>query len=272
MSHNVSMRHILSGDRLITTDTAQLNDVHAFIARARQAATPQDLNDVMQSITREMGFDHFTLAHHLNLNAAERSDSTMTRHVALSDYPQTWMERSFDGRFSQNPVRRCSYRTSLGFAWDRIGDFIKLSQEDRNIVAAWAEIGIGDGYTVGTHLPGEASGSCSFTMRTGRQVPRGSLAMAHLIGSFAFQAGREMVSRHGNKQPDQPQLTTRQLECIILVARGKTDWEIARVLGISEETVKQHLKDARARYDVSKRVQVVLRVVRDGLVSLNDLL
>ena len=69
-----------------------------------------------------------------------------------------------------------------------------------------------------------------------------------------------------------PRLSQRQLECIVLVARGKSDWEIGKILGISEETVKWHLKDARARYDVSKRVQLVTRTLFDGQVALTELL
>ena len=46
----------------------------------------------------------------------------------------------------------------------------------------------------------------------------------------------------------------------------------AKILGISEETVKRHLKDAREHYDVPKRVQLVIRAVFDGQIALSDLL
>jgi len=58
----------------------------------------------------------------------------------------------------------------------------------------------------------------------------------------------------------------------VLVARGKTDWEIGTILGISQETVKRHIADARARYDVTKRTQIVLRALYDGLVPLSEML
>lgn len=250
----------------------QLHDIYGFIDRARKAGNPAELNNVMQAITREMGFDNFVLAHYIHLKP-DRRTGAMQDYIALSDYTSSWMDLVFEGKFSHNPVRRCSYATNLGFAWERVDRFIPITQADRDTMTSWKGLGVGDGYTVGTHLPGEPSGSCSFTMRPGRTIPHRNLPMAHLIGCFAFQAARELVGRHaGPIEIEPPKLTTRQLECIVLVAKGKTDWEIARILGISEETVKQHLKDARARYDVSKRVQLVIRVVHEGLVSLRELM
>lgn len=220
-------------------------------------------------MTRNIGFDNFALAQYVDVKPNDQRG--MREYVALSDYPPIWREFVFDGKYRGNPVRRCTYATALGFSWESIGKFIPLTQDDRDIVSSWSEYGIGDGYTIGSHLPGEPSGSCSFTTRPGRALPQHNLALAHLIGCFAFQAARDMVTRHAGERPVASLLTQRQLECIVLVGRGKTDWEIARILGISEETVKQHLKDARTRYDVSKRVQLVIRVVNEGLISLHDL-
>ena len=117
------------------------------------------------------------------------------------------------------------------------------------------------------------NGSCNFAVGPKRAAPRDNFSMAQLVGSFAFQAARSMVVRSRGLIARPPvKLTDRQLECIVLVARGKTDWEIGAILGISEETVKRHIADARARYDVPKRMQVVLRALFDGVVPLSEML
>jgi LuxR family quorum-sensing system transcriptional regulator CciR len=66
-------------------------------------------------------------------------------------------------------------------------------------------------------------------------------------------------------------LTHRQLECIVLVARGKSDWEISKILGLSEHTVKDYIKEARERYDVPTRIQVVMRALYDGAIPFSEL-
>ena len=55
-----------------------------------------------------------------------------------------------------------------------------------------------------------------------------------------------------------------------LVARGKTDWEISQILGIGQETVIQHMKDARDRYGVTKRTLLAIRALFEGQISFAD--
>ena len=72
--------------------------------------------------------------------------------------------------------------------------------------------------------------------------------------------------------PPAPQLTDRQIECVALVARGKTDGEIGQILGVGTETVTQHVKDARDRYGVTKRTMLTVRALFDGAISFADIL
>lgn len=48
-------------------------------------------------------------------------------------------------------------------------------------------------------------------------------------------------------------LTQRQREVLALVSRGKSDKQIASVLGIAERTVRKHLTDARDRTNTANR-------------------
>src|SRR3546814_9318711 len=57
----------------------------------------------------------------------------------------------------------------------------------------------------------------------------------------------------------------------IWIARGKTAGETAAILGISEETVIQHLKVARDRYDVHCRQMLILCALFDGLIGFSDI-
>jgi LuxR family quorum-sensing system transcriptional regulator CciR len=68
------------------------------------------------------------------------------------------------------------------------------------------------------------------------------------------------------------QLTDRQRDCVVWAARGKSDWEIAQILGISHETVIQHLKQARERYGVTKRTMLAVSALFDGTISFIDVL
>lgn len=255
---------------------SQLSDVQAFIDESRRVANPEALHDLMLGISREMGFDFFALAHHVDLKPFGTLDTHLVtgEFFAMSNYPQAWVDQFVSGEIVNfDPILLASQRTNVGFGWDQIGEIINVTPAHRMVLERARGLGIGDGFTVPANVPGEFSGSCNFAVSPGCSAPKANFAMAQLVGSFAFQSARKLVLRMRSRSEGPPvQLTDRQIECIVLVARGKTDWEIGRILGISEETVKQHIADARARYDVTKRVQVVMRALFDGLVPISEML
>jgi LuxR family quorum-sensing system transcriptional regulator CciR len=71
-------------------------------------------------------------------------------------------------------------------------------------------------------------------------------------------------------KPPRPRLSRREVECLRLVALGKTDWEIAVILGLSTETARQYVKRARAAYDTVSRTQLVVFGLRDAWISFED--
>jgi DNA-binding CsgD family transcriptional regulator len=57
-------------------------------------------------------------------------------------------------------------------------------------------------------------------------------------------------------------LTRREFEVAMLVANGKCDKEIARTLGISGYTVREHIRRTFAKLGVSRRTAIVSYVLR----------
>jgi len=253
----------------------KLHDVQTFIDLSRNVTEPNQLHWLMQDITREMRFDYFALVHHVDL----RPVGTLSKHVvtedyiALSDYPQAWMDQYInDDIVSDDPVLLAAQRTNVGFGWDQIGNYITITSAHRQLIDKTRKAGIVDGFTVPANVPGELNGSCNFAVGPQRNAPQENYNMAQLVGSFAFQAARSLVAMMRNIPDQAPvKLAHRELECIVLVARGKSDWEIGRILGISETTVTTYVKRARERYGVSSRIQVVLRALYEGLIPFSEL-
>src|SRR3546814_9660796 len=76
---------------------------------------------------------------------------------------------------SSDLILLASHQTNVGFAWDDIGDLINVTAQHREITSDTRRAGIGNGFTVPAHVPGEANGSCNFAVRTGReQIGRAS--------------------------------------------------------------------------------------------------
>jgi DNA-binding CsgD family transcriptional regulator len=80
------------------------------------------------------------------------------------------------------------------------------------------------------------------------------------IATIALEHGRRLLSM--NIKPKATALTARQRECTALVAQGKTDWEIGKIIGISRDTVHEYIETAQKKYDVRTRPQLVLTAFR----------
>ncbi len=86
-----------------------------------------------------------------------------------------------------------------------------------------------------------------------------SPTVADRLGRFftglAVGGGREMF----------PQLTSRELEVLDLVARGLENRRIARELHLSDKTVRNHVSNVMAKLDVEDRSAAIARARAAGL-------
>ena len=67
-----------------------------------------------------------------------------------------------------------------------------------------------------------------------------------------------------------PEITPREKEILTLVTRGNANKEIAAMLGISEDTVKQHVSRILVKLKVNDRAQATAEAIRRGLVNVDS--
>ena len=108
-----------------------------------------------------------------------------------------------------------------------------------------------------------------------------SMAAASLLNAIRFMAlGERFVPvdflTEGDPAPDllsggsphlseRPQLTSRESEVLQALCDGKTNKEIGRDLGLSEPTIKLHVKTLCRRLGVNNRTQAVMAAMAHGL-------
>jgi LuxR family quorum-sensing system transcriptional regulator CciR len=240
------------------------NRVDAFVRDVQGLETEEALAGAIAAVSSDLGFRYFALTHHIDVRRSSAA-------IRIHNYPQGWAEWFDEQSLGRtDPVHRASNITSVGFAWSKLPQMIALTPDDQRVLELARAHGIGEGFTVPAHVPGEAHGSCSFACVAGERFADEHLALLQLVGVFAFEAARRMRRNRSWKGP--VELTDRQRECVMWAARGKSDWEIARILGISEQTVIEHLKHARERYGVGKRTLLAVHALFDGTIGFLDVL
>jgi len=234
-----------------------------FADAARSCASLDHLRGLLGSVVPELGFDYFALVEHSSLSGPAGG------FVRLDNYPQAWVEELILGGFAaEDPVHLASRRSNRGFGWRELDALIRLDRRHSDILERSRAHGLGPGFTIPANVPGEPSASCSFAVAAGRPLPAQRLPCAELVGAHALAAARRLRPRGPRSQP--PHLSRRELECLRLVALGKTDWEIGRILGLSTETVRQYVKRARAAYDAVSRAQLIAFALRDSWISFEE--
>ena len=109
-----------------------------------------------------------------------------------------------------------------------------------------------------------------------RRVGRGEYLINENVLSRPFVASkvldqfRELASLDEASDTVFSPLTPREVEILDCVARGNSNKEIARLLSISDQTVKNHITSILRKLAVNDRTQAVIYALRHGWIKLGD--
>jgi two-component system NarL family response regulator len=100
-----------------------------------------------------------------------------------------------------------------------------------------------------------------------RVVAEGQSLISPSMAAKLIDEFKEM-SRSERDQVPTPRLTERELEVLRLVAKGLNNREAAKELYISENTVKNHVRNILEKLQLHSRMEAVMYAVREKLLDL----
>jgi len=65
-------------------------------------------------------------------------------------------------------------------------------------------------------------------------------------------------------------LTTREVEILKMLSKGPTNKEIAHALGISDNTVRNHVNSIIEKLEVSDRTEAATTAIQRGIITVDD--
>ena len=102
-------------------------------------------------------------------------------------------------------------------------------------------------------------------------MPRKYSAAMQLIGTFGFEAARRLAKDDRGFLRPSAALSDRHRECIILSAKGKSDNVIGQLLGLSPKTVNSYMENAKRRYGVATRNQLIVQALYASDITFQDI-
>jgi DNA-binding NarL/FixJ family response regulator len=91
-----------------------------------------------------------------------------------------------------------------------------------------------------------------------------------LLASRVLRQFRELASVGPETEPIFIPLSAREVEVLEHIARGNSNKEIARSLGISDQTVKNHITSILRKLAVNDRTEAVVYALRHGWIKMEQ--
>jgi DNA-binding NarL/FixJ family response regulator len=111
-------------------------------------------------------------------------------------------------------------------------------------------------------IPGDQIAAGIRAVHTGQSLISPSMA-SKLLAEFAQISRREEQAPN----PHAPKLTAREVEVLRLVARGLGNREIGTKLFISENTVKNHVRNILEKLQLHTRMEAAMYAVRQNIID-----
>jgi DNA-binding NarL/FixJ family response regulator len=136
-----------------------------------------------------------------------------------------------------------------------------LSQyEDREYVRRLLKAGVA-GYVLKKSAGGELANAI-------RAVHRGGLVLDPEVARTAMEEGNPAAVGPGSDPYDS--LTDREKQVLKLVAEGRSNKEVAEVLGISVKTAMSHREHVMEKLGVHNRTELVKFALKKGVIRVDD--
>lgn len=229
-----------------------------------QAADVETLRARLVQFAEHLGFGLMTAA--MVIDADSNKDAPVF-HV-VSNMPEAFAAQSADPDQSRrDPVNRRLRTLSVPFLYDQA---LYTAEGAGDLWEGQAPFGYKNGVAVALHMTGHRH----FLLGVDRdaRLPRAEAKVVRLMADLQLLAVHAQAAATRLLTPDllpppSVRLTPREVEVLQWTRAGKSAWDTAVLIGISEATVNFHVRNLCAKLDVASKHQAVLRALQFGWIS-----
>jgi DNA-binding NarL/FixJ family response regulator len=102
-----------------------------------------------------------------------------------------------------------------------------------------------------------------------KEVHGGGAVVSPAMGGKLFDTVAQLLKHRDISMSRRPALTGREIEVLQLIAEGMTSKEVGEQLFISENTVKNHVRNILDKLGLRSRSEAVMYALREDLISID---
>jgi len=227
------------------------------------ASSLVELGSEIVRVARHLGFAHYLYGARVQLPNGDNLQ------YIYSGYPEDWMGTYLSENYvAIDPVvDHCFFQNSnVPLLWT---EDVFDTHERKAFWEAAQGHGVGSGLSV--PIRGSRGEVALFSVAN---PEKGRDALAHqvhtagtmyLLGSYVHEAIRRLVYTPEQVALHTPELTPREIECLKWWVAGKSAWEIAQILSVSERTIRFHLDNVKRKFGARGKTEVISKAILSNI-------
>jgi len=239
---------------MASTKLQYLSAAFQAFERLDEVETEADLGRAFGAAIGEFGFENF-------LVVSSRIQPTLfPRMILLDTWPSGWRQQyTQENLFPCDPVAILARKSFDSFAWDEAP--VRSRSEQRVMQVSATDYNLRRGFCIPIHGPAGYQATVSIAGRD-VDISREARIALEMIAFFAYRKDLKLRSVCKTFR-----LTPREREIMRWAAAGKSAWDTASILCISEQTVKSHVSSVLAKLEVCTKAQAVAESIRRGEIE-----
>lgn len=230
------------------------------IHEALAVRTDKQMHDLLSSVARLVPCEQVVCGA-VRTDAQGRPGEILK--VQNVSYPTDWLGLYLrENYLAVDPIVRTHFRRFGTQVWS--DTFRRVaSRPEVEFIGRAAAFGLREGVTLGLHDPRHQRGTIfSFAGAAMGEHPRQVLILEHLAPHLHVALTRTMAGA----TPSAVSLSAREREVLQWMKEGRSNWEIAQIIGISERTVRFHVGNILQKLQALTRGHAVALAMEQGLI------
>ena len=243
------------------------NDLLEYSHSVDTSRTPQEVLDTLHQMTSTSFVSLSVLgAARLPLKSNDWDAMHLGRSVFLhTDAPEGWWDEYTALARTRSTLALFLARSSLtSFTWTESMRLFEPIGDDRWGFELALKYGMRDGFMC------PVGGRWVIAYWSKRDLSNVLTPTARILlqsaSSFAAQRLEQLTGSDVKRIGSRSRLTAREISVLRLVSIGRQASDIAKVLGLGEETVRSHLKKAQIKLGVRNRAEAACEALRHNLI------